>query len=126
MTFLPRRNHSNTLSTSRRDLILPICEKLIYYFLDHLGWRWNISSINTHLVVLVRIQVQKLIGLVSNQLEHPNVGTNNISTSISMYHNNNNTDLKINNNKNFQKKKKKKSCIALVYHMFFFLKKFGS
>ena len=119
MTFLPRRNHSNTLSTSRRDLILPICEKLIYYFLDRLGWRWNISSTNTHLVVLVRIQVQKLIGPVSNQLEHPNVGTNNISTSISMYHNNNNTDLKINNNKNFQKKKKKFVHCTSLPHVFF-------
>ena len=105
MTSLLGHDHSSTLLAFKRDSILPVYEKLTYYFLDRLRWRWDIRSTNTQLVVMVWTQVQRLIGPVSNQLEHPNVGTNNISTLVSMHHNNNNTDLKINNNKNFQEKK---------------------
>ena len=42
--------------------------------LDCLGWRWDIRSTNTQLVVEARIQVLRLDGPVSYQLGHPNVG----------------------------------------------------
>ena len=42
--------------------------------LDRLGWRYNIRNTNTQLVVEVQTQVLRLVGLVSNQLSHLNVG----------------------------------------------------
>lgn len=55
MAFLPGRDYSNTLLALKRDPILSLCEKLTLYFLDRLGWRWDIKSINSQLVVEARI-----------------------------------------------------------------------
>ena len=37
VAFLPGRDHSNTLPTSGRDPILPVCEKLTYYSFGPFG-----------------------------------------------------------------------------------------
>ena len=51
LPFVLGHDHSSTLSTPRWDCIFPVYEKLTYYSLDHLGWRWDIRSTNTQLII---------------------------------------------------------------------------
>ena len=57
-----RHNYISTLFALRPNPILSVREKLTYYFLDHLGWKWDIRNTNTQLIVKARAQFLKLVG----------------------------------------------------------------
>ena len=73
MASLGRRDYISTLPFPRPDPILSMHKKFTYYFLDRLRWKWDIRNTNTQLVVEARTQFLRLVGLISYQLDHPNV-----------------------------------------------------
>ena len=73
MASLARHDYISNLPTPKSDPILSVHKKFTYYFLDCLKWRWDIRNTNTQLVVETRTQFLRLVGLVSYQLDHPNV-----------------------------------------------------